>query len=122
MQKLLIIMQREKYKIPIRLQKILTQMGEDIKLARLRRKLTVGQVAERAGIARSTLWQIEQGMPSVSMGYYAMVMFVLGLENNFETLAANDEVGRKLQDAQLLIRKRAPKRQKMSGCFMVNND
>jgi len=105
-------MQREKYKMPIRLTKILSVMGEDIKLARLRRKLSAEQVAERAGISRPTLWQIEQGLPSVSMGYYAMVLFVLGLENNLETLAANDEVGRKLQDAQLLTKKRAPKKTK----------
>jgi transcriptional regulator with XRE-family HTH domain len=103
-------MKREKYAMPIRLTKILSVMGEDIKLARLRRKLSAEQVAERAGISRPTLWQIEQGLPSVSMGYYAMVLFVLGLENNFEFLAANDEIGRKLQDAQLLTRKRAPKK------------
>jgi len=105
-------MKREKYVMPIRLTKILSIMGEDIKLARLRRKLSAEQVAERAGISRPTLWQIERGLPSVSMGYYAMVLFVLGLENNFETLAANDEVGRKLQDAQLLTKKRAPKKTK----------
>ena len=102
-------MQREKYSIPIRLTKILSIMGEDIKLARLRRKLTTTQIAERAGISRPTLWQIEQGLPSVSMGYYAMVLFVLGLENNLEALASNDEVGRKLQDAKLLPKKRSSK-------------
>jgi DNA-binding XRE family transcriptional regulator len=50
------------------LTKILEEMGEDIKLARLRRKLTTGQVAERAGISRSTLWQVEKGLASVSFG------------------------------------------------------
>jgi len=105
-------MQREKYKIPISLTRILSVMGEDIKLARLRRKLSASQVAERAGISRPTLWQIEQGLPSVSMGYYSMVLFVLGLENNLETLASNDETGRKLQDAQLLTKKRSPKKTK----------
>ena len=100
-------MQREKYSVPIRLTKILSIMGEDIKLARLRRKLTTTQIAERAGISRPTLWQIEQGLPSVSMGYYAMVLFVLGLENNLEALASNDEAGRKLQDAKLLPKKRS---------------
>ena len=57
-------------------------MGENIKLARLRRKLTAEQVAERAGISRSTLWQVEKGLPSVSMGTYAQVLFVLGLEKD----------------------------------------
>ena len=105
-------MQRKKYVMPIRLSRILSVMGEDIKLARLRRKLSTAQVAERAGISRPTLWQIEQGKPSVSIGYYAMVLFVLGLENNLETLATNDEVGHKLQDAQLLPKKRSPKKAK----------
>lgn len=106
-------MNREKYTLLPRLTKILEELGEDIKLARLRRKLSVGQVAERAGIARSTLWQIEKGMPNVSMGYYAQVLFILGLEKNLSTMAADDALGRKLQDAEILVRKRAPKRKIM---------
>jgi len=53
-------MNRSKYTLLPRLTKILEELGEDIKLARLRRKLSVEQVAERAGISRSTLWQIEK--------------------------------------------------------------
>jgi len=106
-------MNREKYTLLPRLTKILEELGEDIKLARLRRKLSVGQVAERAGIARSTLWQIEKGMPNVSMGYYAQVLFILGLEKNLSMMAADDALGRKLQDAEILVRKRAPKRKIM---------
>jgi transcriptional regulator with XRE-family HTH domain len=92
------------------LTKILAELGEDIKLARLRRRLSAGQVAERAGISRSTLWQIEKGLPNVSMGYYAQVLFVLGLEKNLSIMAADDVLGRKLQDAEILTKKRAPKR------------
>jgi transcriptional regulator with XRE-family HTH domain len=103
-------MKREKYVLLPRLAKILEKLGEDIKLARLRRKLSAEQVAERAGISRSTLWQIEKGLPNVSMGYYAQVLFVLGLEKNLTIMAADDVLGRKLQDAEILVKKRAPKR------------
>jgi len=90
-------------------QKILSQLGEDLKLARLRRKLSTEQVAERAGISRSTLWQIEKGLPSVSMGAYLQVLFVMGLEKNLLMMANDDVLGRKLQDAEILTKKRAPK-------------
>ena len=81
---------------------LLEEMGENIKLARKRRKLTAIQVAERAGIARSTLYLVEKGDASVSMGAYFNVLRVLGLQNDFLKLAADDEFGRKLQDLDLL--------------------
>lgn len=87
-----------------RFQIILEQMGENIKLARKRRKLTTSQVAERAGINRSTLYHIEKGNPGVSMGSYFNVLRVLGLHEDFLKLAADDEYGRKLQDLELLGR------------------
>ena len=92
-----------------KLTKILAEMGENIKLARLRRKLTAEQVAERAGISRSTLWQVEKGLSSVSFGTYAQVLFVLGLEKDLQLIAKDDVLGRKLQDAELSVGKRAPK-------------
>lgn len=82
-------------------QKILDRLGENIKLARKRRKLTTIQVAERAGIDRSTLYLIEKGNPGVSMGAYFNVLRVLGLHDDFLKLAADDEFGRKLQDLEL---------------------
>ena len=85
-----------------RLQSILDQLGENIKLARKRRKLTTIQVAERAGIDRSTLYQIEKGNPGVSMGAYFNVLRVFGLQEDILKLAADDETGRKLQDLELL--------------------
>ena len=82
----------------------LSQMGENIKLARKRRKLTAIQVAERAGISRSTtLSLIEKGESSVAMGAYFNVLRVLGLQDDFIKLAADDEFGRKLQDIELLF-------------------
>lgn len=59
-------MKREKVTLLPRLTSNLEDMGENIKLERLRRKLTAEQVAERAGISRSTLWQIEKGTPGTS--------------------------------------------------------
>lgn len=89
---------------------ILETVGEQIKLARLRRKFSGEMVAERAGIGRNTLISIEQGKPSVSIGHYLNVLKVLGLEHDFLTLAKDDELGRKLQDAQLSTKERAPKK------------
>ena len=91
---------------------ILASVGENIKLARLRRKLSTAQVAERAGIGRSLLWKIEKGEPSVSIGAVFMVLMVLGLEKDFLQLAADDTLGRKLQDAGLVRKERAPKQKK----------
>lgn len=77
-------------------------MGENIKLARKRRKLTTIQVSERAGIDRATLYHIENGNPSVSLGGYFNVLRVLGLQDDFLKLADDDEFGRKLQDLKLI--------------------
>ena len=93
-----------------RMSKILSELGENIKLARLRRKLSTTQVSERAGISRSTLYEIERGKPNVSIGNYTQVLAVLGLENDILNIAKDDELGRKLQDAKLVVKKRAPKR------------
>lgn len=92
--------------------RILSEMGENIKLARLRRKLSSEQIAERANISRPTLTSIEKGTPSVSMGSYFLVLQVLGLDKDFLKLAKDDELGRILQDAKLGIRERAPKKKK----------
>lgn len=83
-------------------QKILEQLGENIKLARKRRRFTAMQVSERAGLDRKTLYRIEKGDPKVALGAYFNVLRVLGLQDDFMKLAADDELGRKLQDLKLL--------------------
>lgn len=88
----------------------MTEFGNNLKLARRRRRLSAEQVAERADIARSTLWQVEKGSPSVAMGIYMKVIFVLGLEKDMLKIASDDTLGRKLQDAQLTVKERAPKK------------
>ena len=91
---------------------ILEQMGEQIKLARLRRRLSTELVAERAGISRATLWNVEKGSPSVAIGIYAAVLHALGnMDNDFLLVAKDDEFGRTLQDLELPVRRRAPKKQ-----------
>ena len=81
---------------------LMGQVGENIKLARKRRKLTMAQVAERANIDRTPLYQIEKGNPKVSFGAYFSVLRVFGLQEDFLKLASDDEFGRKLQDLDLL--------------------
>jgi len=103
----------DKKKSPVllpKLEKTLQVVGEQIKLARLRRRLSGEMVAERAGIGRNTLISIEKGKPSVSIGHYLNVLKVLGLQDDFLLIAKDDELGRKLQDARLLPKARAPKR------------
>ena len=82
--------------------KMLETLGANIKLARKRRRITTIQAAERAGINRTTIYQIEKGSPSVSMGAYFNVLRVLGLHSDFLLLAADDTQGRMIQDIQLL--------------------
>lgn len=91
-------------------QRILKELGENIKLARLRRKLSADQVSNRANIARKTLWAIENGSSSVSIGAYLQVLFVLGLDKDLLNVAKDDELGRKLQDSKLITKERAPKK------------
>jgi len=92
--------------------RILKKLGENVKYARLRRKFSAQQVSERAGISRKTLYEIENGSASVSIGLLLRVLLVLGLEDDMALVAKDDELGRKIQDSELVVKKRAPKRNK----------
>jgi transcriptional regulator with XRE-family HTH domain len=107
--KVLIIMGREKNVILPSVQRLLAELGENIRLARLRRRFSAMMVAERAGIARNTLRAIERGDANVKFSAYVNVLFVLGLEKDLRLIAQDDELGRKLQDANLPTRARAPR-------------
>ena len=91
---------------------MLKQLGENLRLARLRRRVSAKLEAERAGISIATLTKIEQGVSSVSIGSYIQVLVTLNLEQDILKVAADDELGRKLQDLGLPVRARAPKRKK----------
>ena len=92
-------------------QEMLNQMGDQMRLARLRRHLSAELVAERAGISRVTLSNIEKGSSSVAIGSYAAVLHALnGMDKDLLLVAKDDELGRKLQDLELPTRRRAPKK------------
>ncbi len=86
----------------------LANLGQRLKLARLRRHFSAETVAARAGMTRQTLSKIEAGNPSVTMGNYFQVLAVLGLDKDISSVALDDVLGRRLQDAELPQRKRAP--------------
>ena len=81
--------------------RLLAGLGERIKLARLRRQLSSTAVAQRAGISRTSLYNVEAGDPGATLGTYLRVLAALGLADDFSVLAADDKVGRKLQDLAL---------------------
>ncbi len=82
--------------------RMLTQVGEQIKLARLRRHYSVELIAERAGVSRTTVWKVEKGDPGVAFGIYAKVLTAIGLGEDILLLAKDDLLGHALQDAELL--------------------
>ena len=104
-------MNKTSYYILPATEEILQTMGEQIKLARLRRNLPAQLVAERAGISRASLWNVEKGSPSVAIGIYAAVLHALNnMDKDLLLVARDDAMGRKMQDLNLITRKRAPRK------------
>lgn len=95
-----------------RLTRLLSGLGDNIRKARLRRAHSLETIAERAGITRKTLYRVERGDPAVALGIYARVLQALRLENDIAIVAADDVLGRKLQDLNLDPKSRAPKRKR----------
>jgi len=105
-------MRKAAYNILPNTEAILETMGEQIKLARLRRNLSAELVAARAGISRASLWKVEKGDPSVAMGIYAAVLHALNnMDKDLLLIAKDDELGRKMQDLELVTRKRARRKE-----------
>ena len=98
-------------KLPRKLEQKMQIVGEQIKLARLRRNLSVAQVAERATCSPLTVSRIEKGVPTVAIGIYLRVLYALQLDDDILSLAKDDELGRALQDMNLPQRKRASKKE-----------
>lgn len=106
-------MPRKTAPLPQALQEILKTLGENIKLARLRRKITTVMLSERAGMNRLTLRKVENGDSGATLGAYASVLFCLSLEKDLLLIGQNDPLGRKLQDAGMTYSKeRVAKRKK----------
>lgn len=104
-------MKKAAYNILPKTEEVLKIMGEQIKLARLRRSLSAELTAERAGISRTSLWKVEKGDPAVAMGIYAAVLHALNnLDKDLLLVAQDDELGRQIQDLDLLTRKRVSRR------------
>ncbi len=93
-------------------QKILAELGERLRLARLRRNLGVADVAARARISRMTLHRAENGSAAVSLGTCVRILSVLHLADDLNLVAADDRLGRRLQDLEMPTRQRAPKRKR----------
>lgn len=114
-------MKKAAYNILPSTEEVLKTMGEQIKLARLRRNLSAELVAERAGISRASLWKVESGNPACAMGIYAAVLHALNnMDKDLLLVAKDDEMGRKLQDMNLMTRKRASGRRN-NGCESENH-
>lgn len=104
-------MKKAAYNIVPATENILKTMGGQIKLARLRRDLSAELVAERVGISRASLWKVESGNPAVAIGIYAAVLHALGnMDRDLALVAKDDEMGRQMQDLNLMTRKRASRR------------
>ncbi|WP_218943467.1 helix-turn-helix domain-containing protein [Exilibacterium tricleocarpae] len=87
-------------------QEVLSRLGENIQLARKRRKYTQTLISERTGLSRLTIRKIENGDPKVSLGHYVAVLGVLGLVEDLAKVASDDELGRKLQDIKLMSKQK----------------
>ena len=98
-------------KLTRKLEKNMQLVGEQIRLARLRRDLSIAQIADRATCSPLTVMRIEKGTPTVSIGIYLRVLYALQLEDDILYLAKEDKLGRMLQDLSLKRRKRASKKE-----------
>lgn len=96
-------------KLPRKLEQKMQIVGEQIRLARLRRNLSVAKVAERATCSPLTVSRIEKGAPTVAIGIYLRVLYALQLDDDILSLAKDDALGRALQDMNLPQRERASK-------------
>lgn len=96
--------------LPRKAEQNLRIVGEQIRLARLRRDLSIAQIAERASCSELTAMRVERGAPTVAIGIYVRILFALGLDESILYLAKDDELGRTLQDLELKHRQRASKK------------
>ena len=103
---------RSDYAMPLPARRALRKLGQDIRDARLRRRIPVAVLADRASISRTTLNKLEKGEPGVSIGIIATVLFVLGMIDRLSALAdiRHDEQGLALDEERLPQRIRRKRR------------
>ena len=94
-------MPRNAYPLYPQTQRRAEALGERLRLARLRRRMSLSELADRVGVARGTLTRLEQGDLSASLGLLARVLAILGLDEDLDQLARDDELGKRLQDVHL---------------------
>ena len=94
---------KKQVNLPIPAIRALRKLGQDIKDARRRRRITIKLIAERADLSEATIAKVERGDPTASIGAYCSVLFVLGLVARLSDLAdaANDLTGRQLEEEKL---------------------
>lgn len=97
-------------KLPRKLEQRMQIVGEQIRLARLRRNLSIAQIAERATCSELTVMRVEKGTPTVAIGIYLRILYALQLDEDILHLAKDDSLGRTLQDMGLKHRERASKK------------
>lgn len=97
-------------KLPRKLEENMKVVGEQIRLARLRRNLSRAQVAERAMCSELTEARVEKGIPTVAIGIYLRILYALQLEDDVLFIAKDDKLGKELQDINMIGRERASKK------------
>lgn len=97
-------------KLPRKLEQKMQLVGEQIRLARLRRNLSIAQIAERATCSKLTVSRVEKGAPTVAIGIYLRILYALQLDDDILAIAKDDSLGRTLQDIGLKYRERASKK------------
>jgi transcriptional regulator with XRE-family HTH domain len=97
-------------KLPRKLEQKMQIVGEQIRLARLRRNLSISQIAERATCSELTVMRVEKGAPTVAIGIYLRILYALQLDDDIMLIAKDDPLGRTLQDLGLKHRERVSKK------------
>ena len=97
--------------LPATVKRSLTKFGADLTTARRKRGLTAAAAAERTGVAKNTYLRVEKGDPTVTLGVYAMALFVLGFGDKFRDLIdpSRDDTGLMLDEDRLPKRVRMKK-------------
>ena len=103
-----------KASIPLPAVRALRKLGHDLEIARRKRGISVEDMASRLFINRATLWRMERGDPTISIGTLVTALFVLQMHDRFANLAdpGNDAIALDLDEQQNLPKRiRRPRRQ-----------